>query len=382
MQKHPYQKDFKLGVLGGGQLGRMLIQEAINLDIKIACLDPDPNAPCKDIAQEFVCGSFKDYQTVVDFGRDKDVVTVEIEHVSIEGLKELEKRGVKVFPQPEILEIIQDKGLQKEFYKNHNIPTAPYKLVHNKEELLKNLDLLPVAQKMRKGGYDGRGVSILKSEKDLEKAFDLPSVLEQFVPFEKELAVIVSRNEKGEIISFPAVELDFNAEANLVELLFAPAIIEPNIEAKAQEVAKKTIDALGLVGVLAVELFLTTDGDILVNEVAPRPHNSGHQTIEANITSQYAQHLRSILNLPQGRTDLIQAAAMVNLLGEAGFEGEAVYEGLDETLQLPGVYVHLYGKAITKPFRKMGHVTITGKDVDEVKSLSMRVKKILKVKAK
>jgi len=380
MNKKPYSKDFKLGVLGGGQLGRMLLQEALNLDIKLAAIDPDASAPCHLIVHEFKHGSFKDADTVVEFGKDKDVVTVEIEHVSIDGLKELEKRGVKVFPQPDLLAIVQDKGLQKAFYQKHKIPTAPFKLVEDKAELLKNLDLLPVAQKMRTGGYDGRGVSILKTESDLDKAFDVPSVLESFVPFEKELSVIAARNEAGEIVTFPAVELDFNPEANLVELLFAPAKISSEMEEKAAAVARKTIEAFGLVGILAVELFLTKDGDILVNEVAPRPHNSGHHTIEANITSQYAQHLRAILNMPLGSTDLIRPAAMVNLLGAPGHEGPAVYEGLEEIMAIPGVYVHIYGKAVTKPFRKMGHVTITADTADEAREKALKVKSIIQVK--
>ncbi|MCA1762689.1 MAG: 5-(carboxyamino)imidazole ribonucleotide synthase [Flavobacteriales bacterium] len=380
MNKKPYGNDFKLGVLGGGQLGRMLLQEAVNTDIKLSALDPDASAPCHQIVHEFKHGSFKDAATVVEFGKDKDVVTVEIEHVSIEGLKELEKQGVKVFPQPDLLAIVQDKGLQKEFYQKHDIPTAPFKLVKDKAELLENIDLLPVAQKMRTGGYDGRGVSILKSEADLDKAFDVPSVLESFVPFEKELSVIAARNEAGEIVTFPAVELDFNPDANLVELLFAPAKISKETEEKASAVARKTIEAFGLVGLLAVELFLTKDGDILVNEVAPRPHNSGHHTIEANITSQYAQHLRAILNLPLGSTDLIRPAAMVNLLGAPGHEGSAVYEGLEEIMAIPGVYVHIYGKAVTKPFRKMGHVTITADSADEAREKAMKVKSIIQVK--
>ena len=381
MQKEPYSVNFKLGVLGGGQLGRMLIQEAINLDIHVACLDPNEKAPCSEIANDFAHGDFNDYDAVMQFGQDKDVLTVEIEHVNIQALKELEKKGIKVYPQPEILEIIQDKGLQKEFYRQNNIPTAPYKLAQNKEELLQNQDLLPVAQKLQKGGYDGKGVTILKSETDLLKAFDAPCVLESFVPFEKELAVIVARNEKGEISSFPVVELDFNPEANLVEMLFAPAKITAEIEEKARKVAEKTIEAFGLVGLLAVELFLTKEGDILVNEVAPRPHNSGHHTIEANITSQYGQHLRSILNLPLGKTDLTQTAAMVNLLGEDGYTGPVRYEGLKECLALPGVYVHIYGKAETKPYRKMGHVTVTGNDIEGVRKLAHQVKATLKVKA-
>ncbi|NEN22439.1 5-(carboxyamino)imidazole ribonucleotide synthase [Cryomorpha ignava] len=382
MAKKPYSKDFKLGVLGGGQLGRMLLQEAVNLDIKLAALDPNPEAPCHQIVNFFTTGDFNDRKTVREFGKDLDVVTVEIEHVSIEGLRDLEKAGVKVFPQPDMLEIVQDKGLQKEFYKEHQIPSAPYRLLNNKAELYDNTDFLPAAQKLRKGGYDGRGVFVIKSKDQIEEGFDAPTVLEKFVDFEKELSVIVARNESGEIKTFPSVELDFNPKANLVELLFAPANISDEIAKKAENIARKTIEAFGLVGILAVELFLTKEGELLVNEVAPRPHNSGHQTIEANITSQYAQHLRSILNFPLGDTDLLRPAAMVNLLGEEGHTGPVIYEGLEEALQISGVYVHLYGKTDTKPFRKMGHVTITAATADEAREKAMRVKSIIKVKAK
>lgn len=363
-------------------MGRMLLQEAVNLDIKLAALDPNPTAPCHQIVPYFTTGDFNDRETVVKFGKDLNVVTVEIEHVSIAGLRDLEKLGVKVFPQPDVLEIVQDKGLQKEFYKKHNIPTAPYLLLENREDLYSHTDYLPAAHKLRKGGYDGRGVYVIKSKEQIQNGFDAPAVLEKFVDFEKELSVIVARNESGEIKAFPAVELDFNPQANLVELLFAPANITPEIAKKAQAIAVKTIEAFGLVGILAVELFLTKTGDILVNEVAPRPHNSGHQTIEANITSQYAQHLRSILNLPLGDTELIRPAAMVNLLGEEGHTGPVLYEGLEEALKISGVYVHLYGKTDTNPFRKMGHVTITASTAAEAREKAMHVKTIIKVKAK
>lgn len=381
MAKNLYDKNFRLGVLGGGQLGRMLQQEAVNIDVKIAALDPNPEAPCHQIVPYFSTGDFNNREDVVAFGKDCDVITVEIEHVSIEGLQNLVRMGKKVYPQPDMLQVVQDKGLQKEFYRKHNIPTAPYRLLKNKADLLENTDFLPAAQKLRKGGYDGRGVYVIHSEDDIESGFDAPSVLEQFVDFEKELSVIAARNEKGEISVFPAVELDFNPKANLVELLFAPAKISPEVEARAATIAKQTIDAFNLVGILAVELFLTKDGDILVNEVAPRPHNSGHHTIEANITSQYGQHLRAILGLPLGKTDLIRPAAMVNLLGEPGHTGEVRYEGLEEAMAIPGVYVHLYGKAVTKPFRKMGHVTITADTADQAREKAMKVKSLIKVKA-
>ncbi len=381
MSKSPYDKDFRLGVLGGGQLGRMMQQEAVNLDIKLACLDPAADAPCSQIVPEFVQGSFNDEKTVYEFGKNKDVLTVEIEHVSIPALKRLNAEGVKVFPQPELLEIVQDKRLQKEFYKAKGLPTADFRLINSKEELNSHVDFLPFAQKLRKGGYDGKGVQIIRTEEDFDKAFDAPCVLEKFVDFEKELAVIAARNESGDSNTFPTVELEFNPEANLVELLFAPADISEEVEKKAQEIARKTIEAFGFVGILAVELFLTPDGDILVNEVAPRPHNSGHHTIEANTTSQYGQHLRCILNLPLGDTGLTKPAAMVNLLGEPGFQGPVKYEGLNQALSKPGVYPHLYGKSETKPFRKMGHVTITAETSSEARKLANEIKNTIKVKS-
>lgn len=381
MSKSPYHKDFKLGVLGGGQLGRMMQQEAVNLDIKLACLDPNENAPCAKLVPEFETGSFNDEETVYEFGKTKDLITVEIEHVSIPALKRLQAEGVKVYPQPELLEIVQDKGLQKEFYRKNDIPTAEYRLIESKAELSDHKDFLPFALKLRRGGYDGKGVQIIRSEADFEKAFDAPCVLEKFVPFEKELAVIAARNEKGETSCFPAVELEFNPEANLVELLFAPAEISEAIELEARKIAMQTIEAFGFVGILAVELFLNENGEILVNEVAPRPHNSGHHTIEANITSQYAQHLRCILGLPLGDPRLQIPAAMVNLLGEPGFTGPVKYEGLEEALAESGVYIHLYGKTDTKPFRKMGHVTITAGTSEEARKLAHKIKNTIKVKS-
>jgi 5-(carboxyamino)imidazole ribonucleotide synthase len=381
MSKAPYHKDFKIGVLGGGQLGRMMQQEAVNLDIKLACLDPNADAPCAKLVPEFTVGNFNDEETVYNFGKDKDLITVEIEHVSIAALKRLQKEGKKVYPQPELLEIVQDKGLQKEFYRKNGIPTAEYRLIESKAELTEHVDFLPFAQKLRKGGYDGKGVQIIRTEADFDKAFNAPSVLEKFVDFEKELAVIAARNEGGETTGFPAVELEFNPEANLVELLFAPAEISKETEEKARKIAMQTIDAFGFVGILAVELFLNSDGEILVNEVAPRPHNSGHHTIEANVTSQYAQHLRCILGLPLGDTALRVPAAMVNLLGEEGHQGTAIYEGLEDALKESGVYPHLYGKAETKPFRKMGHVTITAQSAEEARKLAHRIKNLIKVKS-
>lgn len=377
----PFYGNFKLGVLGGGQLGRMLIQETINYNVNVCVIDPDKNAPCKDIANEFTVGSLKDFDQVYNFGKGVDLLTIEIEHVNVEAMEKLEKEGVKVFPQPSVLKIIQDKGLQKNFYRDNNIPTADYFLVENKAEISKYASHFPFFNKLRKGGYDGKGVARLDDPNDLTNAFDEPGVLEKLIDFEKEISVITARNEKGEIALFPVVALEFNPEANLVEFLFSPAGIGGHIEEKAYEIAYKVTEKLGIVGLLAVEMFVTKDEQVLVNEIAPRPHNSGHQTIEGNITSQYEQHLRAILNLPLGSTKIIKPSVMINLLGEKGFEGDAVYEGLEEVMAIEGVFVHLYGKKTTKSFRKMGHVTVIDDSIENAKKKAMVVKERLKVKS-
>ena len=379
MEKIWYGKHFQLGVLGGGQLGRMLIQETINYDVQVHCLDPDAEAPCKDIAHSLTVGSLNDFDTVYQFGKNKDVITVEIENVSIEALEKLEAEGKKVFPQPAVLKIIRDKGLQKQFYVDHNIPTPAFYLVNNKEEITKYISEFPFMQKMRTGGYDGKGVTPLRTEKDLETAFEVPSILEKFVDFEKELSVIVARNENGETKVYPTVECEFSPEANLVEFLFSPADVTPAIEKAAEELAISIIDTLGMVGILAVELFLTKDGQLLVNEIAPRPHNSGHHTIECNVTSQFEQHMRSVLNLPLGDTRIIQPGVMINLLGEKGFQGSVIYQGLETAIAIPGVIPHIYGKAETKSFRKMGHITIVAPTLEEAKTNGRIVKELVKV---
>jgi 5-(carboxyamino)imidazole ribonucleotide synthase len=370
-----------LGILGGGQLGRMVIQSAINYNIDIHILDPDPNAPCKDICQKFIQGKLTDFDTVYDFGKNCDVITIEIENVNTEALQKLADEGKDVFPQPHIIKMIQDKRLQKEFYKNNDIPTADFVLISNKDEVKANSGFLPAVNKLGREGYDGRGVQVIKTSQDLDKAFDAPGLLEKLIDFEQELSVIVARNKKGEKVAFPAVECSFHPTANLVEFLFAPANISTEIEEKAKSLAFRVIEKLEMVGLLAVEMFVTKSGEILVNEIAPRPHNSGHHTIEANLTSQFEQHLRSVLNMPLGNTDLRCPAAMVNLLGEDGFTGNALVEGMDEAIAQKGVYVHLYGKKITKPFRKMGHVTILDEDVSVLKKRALEIKEIIKIKS-
>lgn len=369
----------KLGILGGGQLGRMIIQAAIDFDFTIKSLDPDPDAPCKYIAHEFVNGSLNDYDTVIAFGQDCDIITIEIENVNIEALETFEKQGKAVYPQTSVLRLIQDKRIQKKFYKDNNLPTADFVLTENQADVSKYLDFLPAVHKLGKGGYDGKGVQVLRTAADLSKAFDQPSVLEKMIDFEKELAVIVARNPSGEIKTFPVVEMVFHPEANLVEYLFSPAEISEEIAAKAEQIAIKTAKAFGVVGLLAVEMFLTRDGEVLINEVAPRPHNSGHQSIRANDVSQYEQHIRAIFDLPLGSTNTHSKAAMVNLLGEDGYSGEAIYEGMNEVLAIEGVHPFLYGKKLTKPFRKMGHVTIIDQNFEKLKEKVIFVKESLKV---
>lgn len=344
-------------------------------------MDPDPSAPCAKIAHSFVEGDLLDFDAVMGFGRDMDIITIEIEAVNTRALRELQQMGKKVYPQPEVIELIQDKRRQKTFYKANRIPTADFILTENKAEVADHLAFLPAVNKLGRGGYDGRGVQVLRNSQDLSKAFDEPSLLEKLIDFQKELSVIVARNASGEVKCFPLVELAFHPEANLVEFLFAPAEVSEDIQERAKALAMDVITRLDMVGLLAVEMFLTREGEILINEIAPRTHNSGHHTIEANITSQFEQHLRAILNLPLGATDLIKPAAMVNVLGEDGFSGPARYEGLDELMAMSGIHLHLYGKKLTKPFRKMGHITITGQNTLDLKKKAIQVKEILKVKA-
>lgn len=369
----------KLGLLGGGQLGRMMIQEAISYNIEVHVMDGDKNAPCSTIATSFTHGSITDYQSVLDFGGDKDVITVEIENVNIEALEELEKQGKKIFPQPRVLKIIKDKGLQKQFYLDNNLPTAPFILVNNQKDIETNANFLPAANKLRTGGYDGKGVCLLQSKEDISKGFDAPGILEQFVPFAKELAVIVARNENNETIAYPTVECEFSPQLNLVEFLFAPADISETIDKKAQKIAIDIINKLDMIGILAVEFFLLENGELLINEIAPRPHNSGHHTIECNNTSQFEQHFRAVLNLPLGNTDSISPGVMINLLGEEGFSGPAKYLGIKDAMQQKGVFIHLYGKTTTKPHRKMGHITIALNSLQDAKLTAKKLINSVKV---
>ena len=377
--KKPFYQDFKLGILGGGQLGRMFIQACTNFNVSSHVLDPDVNAPCKELASSFTHGDLKDYDTVYHFGKDKDLITIEIEKVNVEALKKLQSEGTKVYPQPEAIEIIQDKRIQKQFYQKHDIPTAPFVLTDTKEDVIAHSDFLPAFNKLGKDGYDGRGVQKLSDASDLDKAFEQESLLEKLVDFEQEISVIVSRNPQGQVKAYPPVGLVFHPDYNLVDYLLSPAVLAPNIAEEAMNIAITVIEKLNMVGILAVEMFLTKDGKLLVNEVAPRPHNSGHQTINASVTSQYEQHLRAILGLAAGSTEIQIPSAMVNILGEDKHTGIANYQGIEELLAIEGVNLFLYGKKETKPQRKMGHITIVDQDIEVLKQKVKKVKESLKV---
>lgn len=378
-----FSSNFTLGILGGGQLGKMLLQETRKWDIQTHVLDPNPEAPCKIGCNRFETGSLMDFETVYNFGKRVDVLTFEIESVNVEALEKLESEGVKVYPGASTLRNIQDKGIQKQFYKKHEIPTAPFRIFETqrdlKEAIARKEIHLPFVWKSCKGGYDGRGVSIIRDIKDLASVPGSACIAESLIPFKNELAVIVARNPSGETKTYPVVEMEFHPEANQVEYVICPARIDENVAGKAREVATKVSEALKHVGLLAVEMFQTEKDEILVNEVAPRPHNSGHYSIEASYTSQFEQHLRAILDLPLGRTDSKVGGVMVNLVGAEGYTGPVIYKNMDEILVMDGVTPHIYGKKETRPFRKMGHVTIVNKDIKVARKTAEEVKRKIKV---
>ncbi len=374
---------FKVGILGGGQLGKMLVLAAQNWELETWVLDVSKDFPAGAACDHFVEGNFKDFDDVYHFGKQVDVLTIEIEHVNTEALLKLEQEGVKIHPSPTALNIIKDKGLQKQFYKEKALPTSHFEFYENAKEIKTAIDngqlSFPFVQKSRTAGYDGKGVAIIKSAEHLDRLMDTPSIIEPLVDIQKEIAVIVARNENGEVKAFPPVEMEFNPTANLVEFLFCPAAISNEIAQEAIAIAKSTIEAYDLCGLLAVELFLTKDNEVLINEVAPRPHNSGHHTIDSAICSQFQQHLRAIVNYPLGNTEATIPSVMVNLLGADGHRGKAQYEGLQDCFSIEGAKFHIYGKAITKPFRKMGHVTIVDQDLENAKNKARQIQKSLKI---
>ncbi len=378
-----FSSDFKLGILGGGQLGKMLLYETRKYDIQTWVMDPDEEAPCKISSNIFRKGNLMNFDNVIDFGRNVDVLTFEIEGVNIDALKQLESEGIKVYPASQTLERIQDKSVQKQFYTDNKIPTSPFLKYGSKDSLfkaLKNKEIeIPFVWKSSTGGYDGRGVKVIKTENDLNDLSDGPCIAEDLIGFKNELAVIVSRNPSGEVRTYPVVEMEFHPTANQVEYVICPARISDKIASKAREIAEKVSEAFEHVGLLAVEMFLTEEDEILVNEVAPRPHNSGHYSIEASITNQFDQHIRAILDLPLGSTESKLAGIMVNLTGEEEHTGPVYYQNIEKIMNMPGVTPHIYGKKITRPFRKMGHVTIVNKDIDEARKLAEEVKNEIKV---
>jgi 5-(carboxyamino)imidazole ribonucleotide synthase len=384
--KNYFSSDFKLGVLGGGQLGRMLLTETQKFDIFTSILDSSAEAPCAQICNEFHQGNLLDFNTVYNFGKQVDLLTIEIENVNIDALDRLEKEGIAIYPTPKSIRIIQNKATQKNFYKDNNVPTAAYFHFAYLEELKhsyhNSIIKFPFVWKAARFGYDGTGVKIVRTFKDIENLPQGECIVEKLIPFKNELAVIVARNHDGDVTSYPVVEMEFHPEANQVEYVICPARIDDNIAKKAREIALKVADAFDFVGLLAVEMFQTEEDEILVNEVAPRTHNSGHYSIEASNTNQFEQHLRSILNLPLGNTDSKVAGIMVNLVGAEGHTGEVVYENIEKILEIDGVTPHIYGKKITKPFRKMGHVTIVNKDINKARKVAQQVKKIIKVISK
>ncbi len=380
-----FSSDFKLGILGGGQLGKMMLYDTRKFDIQTYVLDPSEEAPCKIACDKFVQGSLMDFDTVYNFGKQVDVLTFEIELVNVEALEKLEQEGIKVFPSAKTLRIIQNKGKQKQFYKDNNLPTSDFQLFKDlqslKSEILTpNSQIsIPFVWKSTEFGYDGNGVKIVRKIEDLEGLPEGECIAEQMVNFKNELAVIVARNPSGEIKTYPVVEMEFHPEANQVEYVICPARIDDKVAQKARDLALRVSEKFEHVGLLAVEMFQTQDDEILINEVAPRPHNSGHYSIEASYTSQFEQHLRAILDLPLGNTDSKVAGVMVNLVGAEGFSGDVVYENIEQILQLNGVIPHIYGKKQTRPFRKMGHVTITNQDTQKAREIAEQVKNSIRV---
>lgn len=380
--KNYFSSDFKLGVLGGGQLGKMLLTETQKYDIYTVILDNSEEAPCAKICNEFHLGDLMDYDTVYNFGKHVDILTIEIEHVNVDALETLENEGLEVYPSSKTLRTIQNKGVQKHFFKTNNIPTADFTRYSTSLEIKDSELSFPCVWKSTQFGYDGNGVKILKSKNDITSLPNVECIVEDLITFKNELAVIVARNKSGEIRTYPVVEMEFHPEANQVEYVICPARINDEIAQKAQNVALKVAESFQHVGLLAVELFQTKDDEIIVNEVAPRTHNSGHYSIEASYTSQFEQHLRSVLNLPLGNTDSKVAGIMVNLVGEESFTGDVVYENIQNIMQIDGVTPHIYGKKQTRPFRKMGHVTIVNKDIDKARIIAKKVKETIRVISK
>jgi len=378
-----FSSDFKLGILGGGQLGKMLLAETRKFDIQTYVLDPSMDAPCQFGATLFFVGDLMDFDAVYEFGKKVDLLTIEIENVNLDALDKLEEEGLKVYPSSKTLRLIQNKGVQKDFYFDNQIPTAAFRrfqsLTSLRTEMENGMIEIPFVWKCTQFGYDGNGVKIVRSLSDIENLPNVECIAEQMIPFKNELAVIVVRSASGDVKTYPVVEMEFHPEANQVEYVICPARIDYGIAKKANQIALQVSQAYSHVGLLAVEMFETEDGAILVNEVAPRPHNSGHYSIEASYTSQFENHLRAIMDLPLGSTASKVAGIMVNLVGAEGYSGNVVYENIEKIMAIAGVTPHIYGKKQTRPFRKMGHVTIVNEDMNEARKIAEEVKNTIKV---
>lgn len=372
-----------IGILGAGQLGKMLYLAGANLSVDIHLMDKSQDMPAAKVCPKYSIGDFTDYADVMAFGEDKDIITIEIENINVDALKSLEKKGKTVFPQAHIVELIQDKGLQKDFYRQHNFPTSSYRKYSSKNDLERDLlegtVLFPFVQKMRKGGYDGRGVQIIRQQSDMFRSFPSNFLIEDLVKIEKEIAVVICRSTDGDSVTYEPVEMVFDPHNNILLYQEGPADLTEGLSMKARRLATDLADKMGIVGLLAVEMFVTVSGELLINECAPRPHNSGHHTIEACYTSQYENQLRALLQLPLGSTNTRCPSVLYNLLGEDGYTGDVLYQGISECLAIEGVNIHIYGKTETKPFRKMGHVTIIGNTKEDLLKKYNEVSSKLKV---
>jgi 5-(carboxyamino)imidazole ribonucleotide synthase len=372
----------RIGIIGGGQLGKMTAQMAKRMGFYVTVLDPQPRCPAEHIADAQIVGDLYDANKLAALAHLSDVVTFDVEHIDTDTLKQLHEQGHTIYPSPYLLEIIQDKLKQKQKLEQHGVPVAPYEAIDDVDAAYLQQAQFPLVQKARKGGYDGKGVVVLRNANEIDKVLHTASIVEQFIDFEKELAVMVARDAKGEVACYPVVEMIFDDRTNICDIVTAPARISEDITQKALKVAAHAVEALEGVGVFGVEMFLTKTGDVLVNEIAPRPHNSGHYTIEGCVTCQFEQLVRIISGLPLGSTQLLKPVAMLNLLGEPHYQGIPVIEGLAEALAIEGLYFHLYGKEVTKPFRKMGHITVIDDDPEQVIAKLYKAKNLLKIKGK
>ena len=376
-----FRENRTIGILGGGQLGKMILDISNRWDLKVFVLDPNKDCPSSKLCSKFFKGDLMDYDTVVEFGKNVDLISIEIENVNVEALKFLESQGKKVYPQPGVIEIIQDKSKQKAFYTKNEIPTSPFKSCDGIEEvktlIMKGDISFPFIWKASKMGYDGYGVNKISNNKDLEKLADCHCIIEDVISIKKELSVMVSSRESGEIVNYPSVEMEFNKTSNQLEYILSPAQISNELKIKAEKLALIVAEKFKISGIIAVEMFLTADNELLVNEVAPRPHNSYHFSIEGSYTSQFEQFLRAILDLPLGSTNILMNSVMVNLVGEKDSKGVVVYKNFDQIIGIEGVNPHIYGKVETKPNRKMGHVTIVNKDINAAKALAKKIKETI-----